>query len=536
AFIQKFDSGGKFLSKIGGNATKIPQQDGTFLTPGGFAVDGDGNIFVIDSGYFYSPGNPFGYPVGVRLTKFDSTGKFVAKKDYDVNEKGILMNPWSACEDSKGNIWVTSWTNFNDAGEVDVFTPDGRFIKAIRGISDQEPFKAIGGIASDGKGNIYVGLGDYIAKFDENFNFVAKIGENKVSNVFQIVVDAHDNIWAASNGTQSIVGFKGDGTLISQFSTAHAPNGLYVDTAGNFYTTATDTNEVYVYSSTGKLIKSFGGGGRSLGKFWVPYGIIVDKDGNVLVSDTENGRIQAFKANTFELLWSTPREFYEPTMLNWTKDGKLLVADCFHNVVHILSTTPPAIPKYNFKVTTSASKIEVKAGGSANFNLVIKNLGSSNDSYSIKVESKLPSDWSVSSILDKADIKANGRIIIPVSVTTSPSAMPKDEGKITITITSQGDPNLISTIEVTVAIPEAPPVNVYLKGEKIALNQTSVVEITTEKVEGLYGISIVLSYDKDALKVEKVEAGGILGNDAIFLENHEKAGTIVIGYTLKGKV
>ncbi|MEF3245502.1 MAG: hypothetical protein K6343_05965, partial [Caldisericaceae bacterium] len=30
--------------------------------------------------------------------------------------------------------------------------------------------------------------------------------------------------------------------------------------------------------------------------------------------------------------------------------------------------------------------------------------------------------------------------------------------------------------------------------------------------------------------------GGILGNDAIFLENHEKAGTIVIGYTLKGKV
>ncbi|MEF3244978.1 MAG: NHL repeat-containing protein, partial [Caldisericaceae bacterium] len=72
AFVQKFDSGGKFLSKIGGNATKIPQQDGTFLTPGGFAVDGDGNIFVIDSGYFYSPGNPFGYPVGVRLTKFDS--------------------------------------------------------------------------------------------------------------------------------------------------------------------------------------------------------------------------------------------------------------------------------------------------------------------------------------------------------------------------------------------------------------------------------------------------------------------------------
>ena len=536
AFVEKFDSTGKFLMKIGGNATQLPQPDGTFLFPGGFAVDNGGNIFVIDSGSFHGPGNPFGYPAGVRLTKFDSNGNFLAKKDYDVNETGRLMNPWSACEDSKGNIWVTSWTNFSDVGEVDIFTADGRFIKAIKGISSEEPFKAIGGIASDGKGNVYVALGDYIAKFDENFNFVAKIGEKKVSNVFQVAVDASLNVWAASNGTQSVVGFKPDGTFISQFSPAHAPTGLYVDASGTFYISTVDDNKIYIYSAAGKLIKSFGGQGRSVGKFWIPYGVTVDKDGNILVADTENGRIQAFNGKTYERLWSTPREFYEPAMLSWTKDGNLLVADCFHNVVRILSTTPPTAANYKFEAKSSTSRIEVKAGGNANLNLIIKNVGASDDSYSIKVENKLPSGWTVSSIPDKTDVKLNDQAIIPVSVIASPGAKPKDEGKIIITVTSQGNTKLTSTVEVTIAIPEAPPVNVNIKSGNIPLNQSSTAEIVTERVEGLYGISITLSYDKDLLKVEKVEAGGILGSDAVFLENHEKAGTIIIGYSLKGKV
>jgi len=536
AVVQKFDPSGKFIAKFGGNATKIPQQDGTFLTPGGFAVDNDGNVYVIDSGYFYTPGNPFGYPRGVRLTKFDSSSNFVAKKDYDVSATGRLMNPWAACEDSKGNIWVTSWTNFSDTGEVDIFTPDGRFIKAIKGISDSEPFKAIGGIASDRNGNICVALGDYIAKFDENGNFIAKIGENKVSNVFQVTVDSSGNIWAASNGTQTVAGFKLDGTFISQFSPAHAPTGLYVDTKGNFYITTVDDNKVYVYSSSGKLVKSFGGGGRAARKFWIPYGITVDQDGNILVADTENGRIQTFKGNTYELLWATPREFYEPAMLSWTKDGNILVADCFHNVVRVLSTTPPTASNYKFEAKTSASTIETKAGESSLFNLIIKNLGISDDSYAIKIENKLPAGWSLSSIPEKADVKMNEQAIIPITVSTSPSARPKEAGKIIIIVTSLGNPKLTTSIEVTVLIPEAPPVSVSIKGEKVAINQSAPIEVVMDKVEELYGISVTLLYDKDLLKVDKIEAGGILGQNAVFMESHDKPGTIIIGYTLMGHV
>ncbi|BAL81671.1 stalk domain-containing protein [Caldisericum exile] len=536
ACVQKFDSTGKFLMKFGDNATKIPQPNGTFLTPGGFAVDDNGNVFVIDSGYFYNPGNPFGYPVGIRLTQFDSKGNFVRKVDFNESTKGRLINPWAACEDSKGNIWVTSWTNFNDVGEVDIFTPDGKFIKAIKGISDKEPFKAIGGIASDHNGSIYVGLGDYVAKFDENFNFVTKIGVGKVSNVFGVAVDSSQNIWVASNGTQTVVGFKSDGTLLSQFSPAHAPVGLYVDKNGNFYITTTDDNKVYVYDSSQKLKGSFGGGGRSTGKFWVPYGVVVDNSGNIIVADTENGRLQAFKGDTFDLLWSTEREFYEPAMLSLTKDGKILVADCFHNVVRILSETAPQVSQFDFAVRSSVSDVKVKAGDTLNFNVAIENIGKTDDSYSVKVENNLPSTWTFTVNTNTVSVKSNDMILIPISVGVPMTAGSEEGGTVTLTFTSTGLPNLSKSVTISIFTPEVPPVKVSFVGDKVPLGSTGTIDLSVEKADDLYGLAITISYDSAKLKVSKVEPVFNLGSNAVFLENHDKAGTIIVGYSLEGKV
>ncbi len=536
AVVQKFDSSGKFLAKFGGNASSLPQSNGTFFTPGGFVVDGEGYVYVIDSGYFYSPGNPFGYPSSVRITKFDTSGKFVLKADYDVNEEGRLMNPWASCEDSKGNIWVTSWTNFNDVGQVDIFTSQGKYIKSVKGISEKEPFKAIGGIASDGKGNIYIGLQSYIAKFDENFNYLGKIGESKVSNVFQVTVDAQDNIWAASNGTQAVVVFKSDGTLLNQFPTAHAPVGLTVDSKNYFYITTTDDNKVYIYDSAGKLKGSFGGGGRAQGKFWVPYGILVDASGNILVSDTENGRIQAFKGETYEFLWTTGREFYEPTMMSWTKSGNILVADCFHNVVHVLSTNPPVQANYSFEARSAISKVEIKPGDSIKFNVLVRNTGSLDDQYSIKVENKLPSGWTLSEIPEKVEVKSNNQFLIPVNIVVSASAGPKEEGSIIFTFTSLGQPSLSRAVVSKIMTPDIPPVLISIIGDKVPIGTTAVIDCTADKSEDLYAVSITLLYDKELLKVEKVESSGAFGTDAVFVENHDKPGTIIIGYSLVGKV
>ena len=72
---------------------------------------------------------------------------------------------------------------------------------------------------------------------------------------------------------------------------AVAPNGdLYVsDGYGNA--------RVHRFSSTGKLLASWGEPGTGPGQFMLPHGIAVDATGNVLVCDRESDRIQVFTAD-----------------------------------------------------------------------------------------------------------------------------------------------------------------------------------------------------------------------------------------------
>ncbi len=540
--VQKFDKDGNFVARIGHKASAIPFPNGSFLTPSGLAVDKDGNVYVFDAGYFYNSGggpkggpNPFGYPIGARLTVFDSQGNYIAKKDFDVNAPGRLVGSWSAAVDSQGKVWVTSWNNFSDTGEVDIFTKDGKFVKAIKGISNKEKFSAIGGIIADGKGYVYVGLANYIAKFDENGNFVAKIGAGKVSSVDQMAFDPDGNLWAASYGTQTVVGFKPDGTFIKQFGLAKAATGLAIDKDGTFYCLASDEGKVYVYTKDGKRGKSFGGTGRGEGRFWYPQGLAIGKNGEILIADTENGRIQAYSKDG-QFLWSTPRDYYEPMMMNWGPDGNLYLADGFHSVVRVLSTKPPKVSDYNFTVKPSLSVLEVKAGSKGSFNFIIKNTGKADDTYDLALDaSNLPSGWKVSSVPDKISVKAGDQTLIPVTVTTTPDSPPKEKGTLTLNVASEGDPTIKKSADVTVQIPERPPVNFSIGGDKIPYNQEGTLTVNVEKTEGVYGIALTLAYDSTMLKVDKVEPTGVLGKDAIFLEDHSKAGTIVIGYTLKGK-
>ena len=539
--VQVFDKNGKFLRTIGSIAKAFPQPNGAYLTPSGIAVDSDSNVYVFDAGYFYNSGggpkggpNPFGYPVGARLTMYDSQGNYATKKGFSISEPGRLMGSWSAAVDSQGKIWATSWNNFSDTGEVDVFTSDGKFMKSIKK-AGSDGFSAIGGIIADEKGSVYVGLANFITQFDENGNFVKKIGAGKVSSVDQMAFDADGNLWCASYGTQTIVGFKPDGTFIKQFSLVKAATGLAIDKDGNFYCLASDEGKVYIYNKNGDLQSSFGGTGRKEGVFWYPEGITITPNGNILVADTENGRLQAFSKDG-KFLWATDREFYEPMMMNWGPDGNLYLADGFHSVVRVLSMQAPSVQDYSFGVEASSSVLYVKTGNEGLMNFIIKNKGSKDDTYNLKLASDLPDGWTVSSVPEKVEVKAGSFALVSVTVKTSNDAKPKDKGTLTLTVVSEGNNTLSKNITATVEIPELPPVNVTIKEGKIPFDKESTLDVAVERTEGLYGIAITLQYDPNAIEVEKVEPSGILGDNAIFLENHSTPGTVVIGYTLKGNV
>lgn len=63
---------------------------------------------------------------------------------------------------------------------------------------------------------------------------------------------------------------------------------------GKIYVSNNSLHNVEVLSDTGKAINSFGGAGSAQGQLFFPYGIGILPNGNILVSETGNLRIQEF--------------------------------------------------------------------------------------------------------------------------------------------------------------------------------------------------------------------------------------------------
>jgi DNA-binding beta-propeller fold protein YncE len=66
--IQKFDQWGTFLAAFGGEPDRDAVGHGQFYTPSGIAVDGEGNIYVLDAHF---------------IQKLDAEGNFIAQWSTD---------------------------------------------------------------------------------------------------------------------------------------------------------------------------------------------------------------------------------------------------------------------------------------------------------------------------------------------------------------------------------------------------------------------------------------------------------------------
>lgn len=74
------------------------------------------------------------------------------------------------------------------------------------------------------------------------------------------------------------------------------PANLAVDREGNLLVSDTLQCRIIVFNSEGKFIRSFGERGDSLGEFARPKGIALDSDGHIYVVDAAFGNIQIFNA------------------------------------------------------------------------------------------------------------------------------------------------------------------------------------------------------------------------------------------------
>lgn len=249
----------------------------------------DGTFFVIDR--------------AARIQHFDSK--------YNVLG-GWMMAEWSQGKpvgltaDIDGNLWVPD-THYH---RVLVVTPDGREINRFgkKGTGPGE-FDLPTDVAFDDAGNIYVceyGENNRIQVFDKDLNYLRGWGtigsaEGEMARPQSLVI-VGDTIYVTDSCNHRIGVYKTDGTFVRNMGRSGGgpgeyrfPYGLDIDADGNLIVTEFGNNRVQkIDPVTGAQLASWGSPGRLPGELSYPWASIIDGD-RIITADAGNNRLQVFR-------------------------------------------------------------------------------------------------------------------------------------------------------------------------------------------------------------------------------------------------
>ncbi len=135
------------------------------------------------------------------------------------------------------------------------------------------------------------------------------------------------------------------------------PRNMAVDAEGHVYVADTSNHRIVEFDANGQEMRSWGEFGAEPGQFNEPWDVTIGPEGNIYVADTWNHRIQKFTpTGGFITTWgafvSTDGQlgqmgvFWGPRALAFTPDGNLLVTDTGNKRVQVF--TPEGQPVTQF--------------------------------------------------------------------------------------------------------------------------------------------------------------------------------------------
>jgi tripartite motif-containing protein 71 len=150
-----------------------------------------------------------------------------------------------------------------------------------------------------------------------------------------------------------------------RYDQPEGPEGIVVLPNGNIAFTNTHDSKVLIYSPQGKLIRTFGAYGTGRGQFLLVTGICADREGFIYAADyggefdrvskwTQNGRLVA----SWNGHGDRPRQFRRPCGLAISIEGDLLVADINNH----------RIQRLNRKTGAFISSLGVRGRGAGQLN------------------------------------------------------------------------------------------------------------------------------------------------------------------------
>jgi len=121
--------------------------------------------------------------------------------------------------------------------------------------------------------------------------FVKFNGININSSPFQIQVFSKPKRRNYNEINQPKLTFGSNGNGIGQFD---YPREITTDSNGDILVCDYNNHRIQIFDSEGRFISTFGSKGNQNGQFSSPFGITVNSKGNIIVSDRNNHRIQMF--------------------------------------------------------------------------------------------------------------------------------------------------------------------------------------------------------------------------------------------------
>ena len=311
--------------QYGYNADEIAATRAEVYLPSGIKVDVQGNI------YFADTLNNRVRKVTVKtgeITTIAGTGSGGYNKDRIASTDATLFNPYDVAFDGIGNVYIADTFNHR-VRKVDAVTG---LITTIAGTGDcgnYENYYGVltqlcipHGVAVDGFGHVYIadtGNGVIRVVTDDRIETVARLQNGYLDNPTSIALDGMGNIYIANkkdhfvgkysmNFGQDIIiagagypGYNGD-NIKATAALLSSPSGIALDGAGNVYIADTGNQRVRKVTVSTGIITTIAGtqyGGyngdnivATTAQLANPYGVAVDRSGNVYITDYDNNRIR----------------------------------------------------------------------------------------------------------------------------------------------------------------------------------------------------------------------------------------------------
>ena len=162
-------------------------------------------------------------------------------------------------------------------------------------------------VGVDSQGRMYVTQrkDPPVLVFDPQGEYLGGWGQDILADPYGLFVTADDELFIADRATHEVLKLTLDGKVLLRIG-GGAPNwgapfnhpaDVAVGPGGDIYVADGFGNScVHVFDGEGKHLRSWGRPGTGPGEFSTPHGIWVDPQGQVLVADRENSRIQIFDA------------------------------------------------------------------------------------------------------------------------------------------------------------------------------------------------------------------------------------------------